>query len=223
MIMKHTYQLTNPINLIFLHTLFVSINPVGHLFAATMCLVHAKLSFMRFLISVVLESSKCDKFDIWYFCSALEDTSVDTEPKLNYLPGMRETMIAQMHFLLTPVADHDQASTVQSSAVHFWSKFQFASNRSSSRRVTDCMTVGLQTINLRFRLGICAGLHAQNKKTGRVHLSWSGQISNSYANGLHYSSFSMASKPSNVWYHSEMRSQQIDCLRFIGTQNISQS
>ena len=36
-----------------------------------------------------------------------------TEPKLNYLPGMRETMIAQMQILITPVADHDQASTHQ--------------------------------------------------------------------------------------------------------------
>ena len=90
---------------------YCSIIPVRHLFAATTCLVHAKWSFLRFQNSVVLENSICDKFDIWYFCSALGETSVDTGPKLNHLPGMRETMIAQMIFLLTPVADHDQAST----------------------------------------------------------------------------------------------------------------
>ena len=43
---------------------YCSIIPVRHLFAATMCLVHAKLSFQMLFTSVVLESSKCNKFDI---------------------------------------------------------------------------------------------------------------------------------------------------------------
>ena len=88
------------------------------------------------------------------------------------------------------------------------------------------LAVGLQTIGYfsfvlqvrNMRWAACA-----EQKTRHVHHSWSRYASNSYANGLHYWSFSVASKQSNVCYHSEMRYQQIDCLRLIVTQNMLQS